>query len=344
MATSFLLGMAAGCQKTDNGAAPSSHAETAEHTGAPECVGSNDACTSVAVTDMLPSSTLVSDVGFVLPGTAIIDEKRDLYLVSNASTHPLESANNGFISVLSPKGEMIAPKWIQGGKKGVTLNAPKGMAIRSNILYIADVSVIRKFDLQTGAPNGDIAINDATYLNDIAVAPNGTLFVTDTGLTPENGRLVPSHTDSIYAVDIDDKVTTVASGDHLKQPNGVYVAANGLYVVSFSTPTVLFVSFDGKVEETAKVPGSRLDGVVRLPDGDLLVTSWHTSALLRGRPEGPFTAIKQDLKTPADFSYDRKRNQLVIPLAQQNALLIQPLNTATSRNNTTASPSSAPAS
>ena len=45
---------------------------------------------------------------------------------------------NGFISRLRPDGTVLTLKWIDGNKEGVTLNAPKGMALHGDRLYVTE--------------------------------------------------------------------------------------------------------------------------------------------------------------------------------------------------------------
>ena len=43
-------------------------------------------------------------------------------------------------------------------------------AIAGDYLYVADLTVIRRFDRRTGAPRGEFAIPGATFLNDVVAA------------------------------------------------------------------------------------------------------------------------------------------------------------------------------
>src|ERR1700753_4027392 len=120
--------------------------------------------------------------GLSTPESVLYDADNDRYLVSNINGKPDAKDNNGFISVLSPDGTVSTLKWIEGGKDKVKLDAPKGSGIANGVLYVADISVVRQFDLKTGAPKGDIAIPGSTFLNDVAVGPDGKVYVTDTGV------------------------------------------------------------------------------------------------------------------------------------------------------------------
>ena len=300
----------------------------AEETGAAVKITAPTPPTTTDAKSPLPPSKIIEGVGFVFPGTVVIDKKRDNYLISNANLRPMENENNGFVSKVSPAGNVVDLKWIEGGKNGVTLISPKGMAIRDDILYIADRTDIHKFGLNDGAPMGSIAVENATFLNDIALAADNTLYVTDTGLTYSMGKLAPNRTDAIYAIDDKEEVTQFVKGESLENPNGIIATPEGLYVASFTGSKLIFVSYKGRISTSASLPGATLDGIAELPNGELLVTSWKTSTVYKGTPDGKFVAFKANLKGPSDLTYDLSRRRVVIPLAKQNALLFQPLDTS----------------
>ena len=65
---------------------------------------------------------------------------------------PRSKDGNGYISRLTRDGKMDSLKFIAGGRGGVTLNAPKGMAIEGDTLWVADIDAARAFDKRTGKP------------------------------------------------------------------------------------------------------------------------------------------------------------------------------------------------
>ena len=56
------------------------------------------------------------------------------------------------------------------------------------MLYVADITVVRLFDLKTGAPKGEVKVPGATFLNDISVAKDGRVFDFVSRTTPTAGR------------------------------------------------------------------------------------------------------------------------------------------------------------
>ena len=76
-----------------------------------------------------PTPAVKFSGGLATPESVYYDAAGDRYLVSNINGKPVDADNNGFISELTPDGGIKTPKWIEGGQKKVTLNAPKGMAV-----------------------------------------------------------------------------------------------------------------------------------------------------------------------------------------------------------------------
>src|SRR5690242_426460 len=84
--------------------------------------------------------------GFQTPESVLYDADQDVYFVSNINGDPTAADDNGFISRVNPDTQKIELKWIDAAKPDILLNAPKGMAILSGVLYVADLTVVRKFD------------------------------------------------------------------------------------------------------------------------------------------------------------------------------------------------------
>lgn len=269
----------------------------------------------------------LTDVGFAVPEAARHDAAADVYLVSNINGEPVAKDGNGFISRISPAGEVLALKWIDGAADGVTLNAPKGMAFRGDTLFVADIDVVRLFDRNTGAPVGDWPLEGAAFLNDIAVGPDGTVYVTDTGVEPsaEAGGLVPNGRDGVYRRDGDAWVA-VATGGDLGNPNGILADADGLTVVTFVSGEIYRLNpATGERTMLPKPAQGGLDGVLKLPDGSLLIGSWGAQGVYRLSPAGTFSVVTDTIASPASIGYDATRGVLMVPDFVGDRVLVRPV-------------------
>jgi SMP-30/gluconolaconase/LRE-like protein len=262
-----------------------------------------------------------ADVGLAKPESIVYDADGDRYLVSNINGGALAKDDNGFVSVLSPDGQLTTLKWIEGGKNKVSLDGPKGLVIVDGLLYATDITNVRVFDRKTGAPKGTIPVPGSTSLNDIAVAPDGKIYVSDTGkkVGADGKTLEPNGNDSIYVIE-GGTARTLAKRKDLRNPNGIVWTDNGLVAVTNDASGEVY-RLDEKLarQDVTKLPTGTLDGLLALGDS-LLVTSWAGNAIYRGKLGGSFEVLIADLKSPADIGYDTKRGRLLVPLLLENTV------------------------
>jgi hypothetical protein len=129
------------------------------------------------------------------------DPARGVIVVPNRGVGQNVETNNVWVSLINHDGSVHTPRWIGIQNPGdarttmtppLVLNEPLGSDIVNNMLYVADrdggtspneptVSVVRRFNLQTGAPAGEIRVERSTGFNDIEVAEGGTIYGTQTG-------------------------------------------------------------------------------------------------------------------------------------------------------------------
>lgn len=271
----------------------------------------------------LEGRIVVADVGFSTPESVLHDADSDVYLVSNINGTPLDADGNGFISRVTPAGEVLELKWIDGEAEGVTLSAPKGMALLNGVLFVSDIDCVRMFDQTSGEPVGDICVEGATFLNDIAVGPNGELFVTDTGFEAGEGGLAPSGSAAIHRMTPDGRQAPIVQGERLLGANGLAVGPRGLFMVSFATGQVFQVNVDtGDLTPLTGESERQLDGIEFTPDGGFLFSSWGDQAIYRVDGAGTQSVVVADVPAPADIGYDAGRNRVLVPLFQANEVWI----------------------
>src|SRR6266568_7760787 len=239
------LVVAAACVPVDKKAPVSNATDTAAATGDSAVI------TPVVPPPPAPGATKVTTVaGFSTPESVLHDSTQDIYFVSNINGSPTAKDNNGFISRLRPDGAIENLKFIEGGRAGVTLNAPKGLAVAGDTLWVADIDVVRAFNARTGAPIDSVKFDSASaggggavFLNDVTVASTGAIYVTDTGIRFDDvGNVLHPGPDRVFRIGPDRKVTVAARGDSLGWPNGITVDPVGkrFIIVSFGpTKSVL---------------------------------------------------------------------------------------------------------
>jgi len=261
--------------------------------------------------------------GIATPESVLYDEANDRYLVSNINGKPDAADNNGYITELSPDGKVLKEKFIAGGVGKTKLDAPKGSGINAGVLYVSDITVVRMFDLKTGQPKGEIPVPGATFLNDLAVAKDGRVFVSDSGIKAGAAGFEPTGSDAVYVIE-KGKLKTVAKNKDLGGPNGLVAVANGVLVNTFNSDEVYRLDEKGEKHELTKLPTGGLDGMALVGDG-LLVSSWKGSAIYRGALGAKFEAAFSGLGGAADFGFDSKRSRILVPRFMENAVEVYDL-------------------
>jgi len=262
--------------------------------------------------------------GLSAPEALSFDPARDAYFVSNVNGHPGVKDGNGFISRITADGKLDSLHFIQGGRRGVTLNAPMGSRVRGDTLWVLDVDALRAFDLRSGAPltTVELAPAGALFLNDLAFGPDGEIYVSDMRLkVSRDGKMTPaSPAGRIYRIGRDRRVTVALKTTKLTSPDGLGwdAAAKRLIIAPFAGTAVLAWRPGAAEPEVVATGRGRFDGVEVEPDGSIVISAWNDSsvATLEGnlllRHIGPLGM------TPADVSLDPKRSRIGIVSLEAN--------------------------
>lgn len=260
---------------------------------------------TIAILSFAQSTTID---GFSSP-ESVIKFKNTLF-VSNVGKElkPSDRDGDGFISKLDSDGKLKELQFITG------LNAPKGMAIVENILYIADVDTIKGFDINSKKEVFNLLFDGVNFLNDITPRDKNRLFVssTDKGL--------------IYEVNLNSRA--IRKVTDLTNANGLIYENSKLYAVQLGGSRENMFDGKGKVYEIDVDSGNKtelttfegiLDGI-QLLDTKLYISDW-----IKFEKAGAIKVYdiktKQEslLKAPdlfigsADFWIDKKSKKVYMP-------------------------------
>ena len=254
------------------------------------------------------------------PESVRYDPDQDVLFISNMYGYGSAKDDNGYIVRASAADPSNAEIFAEGGRNGVTLNAPKGMAIHGDTLWVADIDVLRGFNSHSGVPVAtiDFGPQHAALLNDVAVGPNGELRVTDSGIIMSDKGVLHPGGDRIFVVGPGHSISVAADGPQLGRPNGITwdAHANRWLVVSFD-PFVsqLYAMRENDTSRVVLATGKgKFDGVEVLGDGTVLFSCWNDSSIHRLTGTGDRQIIR-NLPQPADIGVDTRRHRVAVPVS-----------------------------
>lgn len=229
-----------------------------------------------------------------VPESVLADTKKGILYVSLIDGGGWVADGKGGVGKLSPDGKNYDSTWITG------LNAPKGLGIIGNKLYVADMSEVVVVDIENGKIEKKIAIDSARGLNDITVTDKGIIYVSD------------SRNAKIWRIENDIPALYLDSVNGVKGVNGLKAVGDELVIAAGKN----FIKADKNknVTKIADLPQGG-DGIEPIGNGDYLVTAWagyifYVSA--DGRVETLLETHPQK-KNTADIGYDPVKRIVYVP-------------------------------
>jgi len=135
--------------------------------------------------------------------SVLYDNNRQVLFVSCINGTPADKDGKGFISMLDLDGNMKSLEWVTG------LDAPKGMGIEGNRLFVADIDQLVMIDIEKAEIIERIQVEGASFLNDIALDADGKVYLSD------------SDTGILWIYSNGELRSWISDG--LNRPNGLYV-------------------------------------------------------------------------------------------------------------------------
>jgi DNA-binding beta-propeller fold protein YncE len=231
---------------------------------------------------------------------------------------------DGAICFINGKGKVESLKYFDD-----TLNAPKGLDIIGDVIYVADIDHLKGYNITTRKKVFDLNMEGkAILLNDLSRVDDSLLVITDSfkshvllvnvhtaswhilkgEIVVPNGILYNAHNDEVYVCSM-----------------GANLDGNGkLYAKKLHDDNAAFELVEG-------TPTGLFDGIIQLDDHRLLLSDWIT---IKDPVKGNLYVYDIDKKqytllaaerAPADIALDVKQHTLLIPQMLDNRLAIIPL-------------------
>ncbi len=232
--------------------------------------------------------------GLESPESVALSADGSFFYVANVAGEGDARDGRGFISRVSRDGKLLQKEWAGG------LNAPKGAVLADGKLYVTDIDRLVGFDLATGKAVETHAVPGAKFLNDTAVAPDGSLLFSDSA----NAR--------IYAKSGKGEVVVWAEAPELRAVNGLLPEKDRLVVTTMAGKFLALDYGTRAITVLAEGIGDG-DGVIRLDDGRYLVSEWP-GRMFEIAP-GAAPSVILDTKAARGYMNDfiRVGDQLIVP-------------------------------
>lgn len=241
-----------------------------------------------------------TDTLLKVPESVYFDPANQVLYVSNIDGKSDEKDGKGSIGKVGLDGKIIATDWVTG------LNAPKGMGLVKNMLWVADLDEMAVIDIKTGKITKRIKVEGAKFLNDVTADSKGIIYVSD------------SRASIVYKIE-NGRVTIFL--EKLKGPNGLLVYNKDLYVLDKGG--LYKVGMGKNLEKLADGMDPSTDGVENVQGNDFIVSCW-AGVIYYVKGDGTTEQLldtRDQKKNSADIGYDPKNKIVYVPTFFGNSVV-----------------------
>lgn len=236
------------------------------------------------------------------PESVYYSKKYKTLFVSNINGNPLEKDNNGFVSKMTPDGNIIKLEWVKG------LHAPKGMGIYKERLYVTDIDRIAEIDIETGQIIKYYDVPDAKFLNDIAIDHTGGIYISD------------MQTNTIYKL-FNGVVKKWLSSKSIVGPNGLCILKEFLLVGT--KEKIVKVNLEKMTLSDYILNTGGIDGLICFDNNKLIYSDWSGNIYLTSLGKETIKLLDTtSLKiNAADLGFDYERKIIFVPTFYDNRVM-----------------------
>jgi len=222
--------------------------------------------------------------------------------------NPSEKDGNGFIAKLDLNGKILKLNWCSG------LDAPKGMGILNNHLFVTNIDQIVEIDINTSEIMNRYKVNNAKFLNDIDVdSSKKIVFVSDmaTGIVHQLQN---------------EKVSILSQDTSLQKCNGLYFFKNELLVGTKTGVKKIDIN-SGTLSSYINHSGG-IDGLEWFANDKFLVSNWSGEVDIINPSSDKIIIFDTSSKgiNAADIEYIPEKKMLLVPTFFDNRVMAYKLN------------------
>jgi WD40 repeat protein len=243
--------------------------------------------------------------------SVLYDNHRKVLFVSCINGSPSDKDGKGFISMLDPDGSIRSLEWVAG------LDAPKGMGIEGNRLFVADIDQLVVIDIEKAEIMERIPVEGASFLNDVAVGADGKVYFSD------------SDTGFLWIYDNGTLISWITEG--LERPNGLYVEEERVLLTSSGSQDLkVFDKSTGNFETVTTEIGHG-DGIEFTgKEGYYITSSWAGEVFLIFPDYSKVSLLKtsgQEINS-ADIGFNKEDQMVYVPTFFNNRVVAYKLTSA----------------
>tara|TARA_R110002073_G_scaffold87715_8_gene208304 strand:+ start:2379 stop:3236 length:858 start_codon:yes stop_codon:yes gene_type:complete len=221
--------------------------------------------------------------GFESPESVLFNPDTGFLYVSNVAGGGGDVDGNGFISRLTPDGEIDTLRWAEGD-----MSAPKGLARLGDRLFTTDITEIVEIGMASGAVLRRFPVEGAGFLNDAVADEDGRVFVSD------------SATGRIHVLE-DGQVSVWAEDPLMAAANGLWLEADRMLLITMADRLVAIDRVSRAVTLIAEGVGNG-DGLAADGHGGYLANEWPGQTY-RISPDGEVVVIA-DVRADETYTND----------------------------------------
>ncbi len=239
----------------------------------------------------------VKQSSFNKPESIAYNEVTESLLISNVG--------NGRILSMNKQGKLST------FAKG--LKAPRGIKTLDSLLWVADNTQLKAYNLKSRKLVNTVAIEGAKMLNDIESDHLGRLYLTDT------------LANKIFIHDPASGKTESISSELLTSPNGIVYDAprRQMFIVSLrqASPILAFNVESKEISVFRETLYDNLDGIAIDELGRIYFSSWEGKCIyMIPQEQNRFLLWQEELQSPADIFFHTATNEIIVPLFEKNQI------------------------